>query len=153
MLTGSNSSEFYIQNPDCSWKILAPSEICSMNLLFSPVSKGGKNSTLEILSNDPDTPTLKVPLSGTGIKIWTVCTSGCEYSKIQPAIDAASNGDTILVGNGTYSEDIDFKGKFLTLTVQSNDGSAGDGCDINGDGKIGLEEAIHALQVIVGVQQ
>jgi len=150
-LTGSNSAEFSIQNFDCSWKNIAPSESCTMNLLFSPVSKGGKNANLEILSNASDNAT-QIPLSGTGIKIWTVCASGCEYSKIQPAIDAASNGDTILVGKGTYSEDIDFKGKFLTLTVQSGEGSAEDICDFNGDGKLGLEDALYILQVLVGLQ-
>jgi len=153
LLTGSNSAEFNIQTPDCSWRILDPSESCDMNLLFSPVSKGGRNATLEILSNDPDSPTLKVPLSGTAIKIWTVCSSGCEYSKIQPAIDSAGNGDTILVGNGTYSEDIDFKGKFITLTVQSNEDSTENICDFNKDGKLGLEDALYILQVLVGLQQ
>jgi hypothetical protein len=32
----------------------------------------------------------------------TVCPSGCQYSQIGPAVAAASNGDTIRVGPGTY---------------------------------------------------
>ena len=32
----------------------------------------------------------------------TVCPSGCQYSQIGPAVAAASNGDTIKVGPGTY---------------------------------------------------
>jgi hypothetical protein len=32
----------------------------------------------------------------------TVCPSGCQYSQIGPAVAAASNGDTIQVGPGTY---------------------------------------------------
>src|SRR5262245_13327611 len=44
-----------------------------------------------------------------------------DQSTIQSAITAATNGDTILVAPGTYSEAVDFLGKSLTL--QSTGGS------------------------------
>ena len=40
-----------------------------------------------------------------------------DYGTIQEAIDAAGTGDLILVDKGTYKENIDFKGK--AVTVQS----------------------------------
>src|SRR4029077_20054519 len=42
------------------------------------------------------------------------------YPTIQAAIDASANGDTVMVAAGTYFENIDFKGKLIT--VQSAQG-------------------------------
>ena len=37
-----------------------------------------------------------------GAATITVCSSGCDYTTIQAAVNAASAGDTIIVGDGTY---------------------------------------------------
>ncbi len=38
-----------------------------------------------------------------------------DYSEIQPAIDAAATGDTILVADGQYPGNLNFKGKAITI--------------------------------------
>ena len=53
---------------------------------------------------------------------WSVCASGCDFDSIQAAIDAAFEEDTVAVEPGAYYENIDFKGK--AITVQSTGGAA-----------------------------
>lgn len=66
-ITGTDTSEFFIQNDNCSAQTIAPSGTCTVQAVFSPTSAGSKSANLSILSNDPDTPTLDIPLTGEGV--------------------------------------------------------------------------------------
>ncbi len=54
-------------------------------------------------------------VGGASASTWTVCASGCDYTMIQNAINNASAGDTILVRDGTYFENVIIT-KQLTLS-------------------------------------
>jgi hypothetical protein len=49
-----------------------------------------------------------------GGKPYTVCAKGCQYTAIQPAVDAAADGATITVGPGVYAGGVTIE-KDLTL--------------------------------------
>lgn len=56
-----------------------------------------------------------------------------DFSAIQDAIDSASNGDMIIVRDGTYLESIDFRGK--AITIRSENGPQG--CILRGQEVLG----------------
>jgi len=65
-LAGTNQTEFDIQNDTCSDQSIAPGNNCTVQVIFSPLSEDSKTANLAIPSNDPDTPTESVTLSGNG---------------------------------------------------------------------------------------
>jgi len=66
-LTGS--SAFYIFNSPATAN-LAPSESVTVTIAFDPATEEPHAGSLQVLSNDPDTPTLAVPLDGIGTQNW-----------------------------------------------------------------------------------
>jgi PKD repeat protein len=66
-LTGTNADQFAIQNDNASGETIAPAGSRTLQVVFSPTSVGAKSAALSIPSNDPDEPTVTVPLSGVGV--------------------------------------------------------------------------------------
>ena len=64
-IKGTDGSMFAITGGRGS-KHLNPGKSLTIKVAFKPVSKGSKSASLEITSNDSVTPTVNVPLSGTG---------------------------------------------------------------------------------------
>jgi len=67
-ISGADAGMFSLQTGTCP--SLSPTLVsggsCTVTVVFTPSAEGGRNTILQILSNDPDTPTLNVVLSGTG---------------------------------------------------------------------------------------
>jgi len=64
----------------------------------------------------------------------TVCSAGCGYTSIQAAINASTDRDTVLVGPGTYAENLNFGSKGVAAV--SLEGAEGTIIDGNGSGTV-----------------
>jgi len=64
--SGANTLDFNTRNDNCTGATVAPSRNCTVQIVFSPRYTGSRSATLSISSNDPDTPTQTVSLSGSG---------------------------------------------------------------------------------------
>jgi hypothetical protein len=51
----------------CSGKTLAPTQSCSVSVVFKPAATGPRSATLTVSSNDPDENPVNVALSGVGL--------------------------------------------------------------------------------------
>jgi hypothetical protein len=74
--SGSDNLDFNIRDDSCTGETLSPSRNCTVQIVFSPRSTGSKSATLSISSNDPDTPTQTVSLSGSGTDGTVIVSSG-----------------------------------------------------------------------------
>ncbi|MBI5633515.1 MAG: choice-of-anchor D domain-containing protein [Nitrospirae bacterium] len=69
IVSGANAGLFS-QSNDCA--TVVPSGTCHIDMTFLPTSAGHRNATLNIASNDPDSPVLGVVVTGTGVSTLTV---------------------------------------------------------------------------------
>ena len=64
-IKGTDVSMFTITSGGGVSKTIKPGKTLTIKVSFKPTSAGSKSSTLEITSNDPDTPTIDIPLTAT----------------------------------------------------------------------------------------
>jgi hypothetical protein len=64
-ITGTDVSMFTITSGGGVSKTIKPGKTLTIKVSFKPTSTGSKSSSLRITSNDPDTPTVDIPLTGT----------------------------------------------------------------------------------------
>ncbi len=66
LITGKDSADFSVQNDRCTGQIIPATRSDNFDIVFSPMSAGEKSAMLEVYSDDPDTPAVKIPLNGVG---------------------------------------------------------------------------------------
>ncbi|MCX5886180.1 MAG: choice-of-anchor D domain-containing protein [Proteobacteria bacterium] len=103
-LAGIDPSEFSIQNETCTAQPIPQSGTCTCQVTFSPASASAKSVILRIQSNDPDTPTKDISLTGTGTA-ETTCTSWS---------DVIAEYNKYVSGNSTWSEVINIYNQYVT---------------------------------------
>lgn len=111
-VVGLDADEFKVEH-SCGVKLTALDTLCSVTVIFSPVSLGTKSVSLEIRTNDPNTPLVNVPI---------VATASQDNDGVPDAIESAGpnggdgNGDGIpdnLQQNVTSMPDIN--GDYIIL--------------------------------------
>jgi subtilisin len=103
-ITLADGRDFKIQSDTCSKKTVAPGKTCTIQVVFSPKSAGAKNTTVSIPSNDPDTPTLKVSVSGKGIAIPDIAISPKSSDFGNVNLGSSSTGRTVTISNNGNGE-------------------------------------------------
>ncbi|HDH13468.1 MAG TPA: choice-of-anchor D domain-containing protein [Nitrospirae bacterium] len=136
-LTGINPYQFNLQYENCSGQTIAPSGTCTIEARYEPTKTGTMYAKIGIDSNDPDTPTLYIDLSGTGVNTTPpVADPNGPYTGVEgQAISLDASGSTDADGTITlYEWDIDNDGTFdysSSLPTQSHTYASQDTYTIN----------------------
>ncbi|HET9183988.1 MAG TPA: choice-of-anchor D domain-containing protein [Candidatus Angelobacter sp.] len=135
-ISGISVSGDFTQSNTCP-TTLTTGGSCAIQVTFQPTATGPRTGTLTVSSGSVPAATT-VPLSGNGVQAGTPVTINVPDNEptIQAAIDAAVNGDTVLVAPGTYFENLNFKGKAITVT--SSNGPAATIVDGGGLGPVAI---------------
>jgi PKD repeat protein len=112
-ITGTDASDFSIQNDNCSGQTLVSSGKCTVGLILAPASMGAKDAALSIPSNDVDDSTINISLGGLAnalpVSSASAPSSGIEGQEINFDGSASSDADGTITkyewdmdGDGTY---------------------------------------------------
>jgi len=126
-ISGTDAAKFSIQNDNCSGQTLSPAGTCTVDVTATPTASVNLTATIEIPSNDPDTPTLDLPC--------TVLVPGAKESTISS--QSFSGG---LPGSGWTYFSSNAKGR-----IQVVDGRLR--MDVTEDTNFALNEAVFSLNL------
>jgi serine protease AprX len=127
-IMGVHAPEFLKQNDGCSGQTLAPSQTCSLEIVFSPFSGGTKDASLSIPSNDPDDNPVGIALTGEGV----------EQYRLDVTVESVMTGTGRVVTKsggidcGNDCSELYPPGRKVTLRAMSDPGSAFGGWSVNG---------------------
>ena len=95
---GSDDQGAFDINTDCD--LIPTNQECPVTVTFTPVTQGSYSASLTIESNDADTPSVVVPLSGQGVPLAeaevSVSPLTLDFGQVQVGNDASDN---VLISN------------------------------------------------------
>lgn len=124
-ITGADAADFAVVDDLCSGAAVAPSESCSLGVLFTPATEGEeKEAILRLSSNDLDESPLEVPLHG--------------------------GGSYPLAGDLDLDWDVDLADAVIVLQVLVglNPATVDLKGDVNSDGRLDLADVIFIIQTV-----
>lgn len=79
----------------CSGRTLAPSQTCALTVQFTPWGQSAFSGAFSIPSNDPDSPTVNIALTGTGygLNVWIngVDNAACPAVRVEVTVTDPAN--------------------------------------------------------------
>lgn len=113
---------FSIGQDLCSGRTLTTGQSCTVEVIFWPQGNGGFDSSLNILSNDPDSPLITVPMEGEAVApagnlVRLTVGTPPDHPSIRTAYAAAAQSDEIRARTAQFGEIAIFnQGKTVTLS-------------------------------------
>ncbi|MGB9500335.1 MAG: choice-of-anchor D domain-containing protein, partial [Dissulfuribacterales bacterium] len=132
-----DTTNYHIESDNCSGQTLAPSNACTIAVSFTASTAGAHPAQITVNSNDPNTPSVPVSLSGFGISPEaTVTPSAWDFGNVRvnttsniQTITISSTGNTALeVNNVSLSDTVNY--------VKINDACSNQVINIGGTCKV-----------------
>jgi hypothetical protein len=114
-ITGADVDDFWLVGESCTAGVVAAGGSCTVRFRFLPSTVGARAAAIEVTSDDPQSPTISVPISGTGTELAT------QAGPAGPVGAAGAAGATGLVGatGATGVRGVPGKTAFVTCIVSS----------------------------------
>lgn len=109
-IVGSDSTQFAIEQDQCSGQVLAPGSDCAISIRFSPLTPGVKSAELEISSNAETSPDT-VALNGEGVNPLQISATPATVLVGSTSAISVSGG----LGSGMVSLEIESGEAFCSL--------------------------------------
>lgn len=103
--------DVYIISQESSRSVILPGATETLLIRYKPEALSVVSDTLVIHNSSTNLPIIEIPLSGNGAALRVPT----QYSTIQAAIDAAEEGNCVLVEDGLYYENLQIVGKEIIL--------------------------------------